>query len=146
PLLDIEGEVVRSAVDSDLDGLPDDWENFYFGSLVEKAANDLDGDGVSDSLEYYGGTSPTDPSHRAVLSIQREAGATEIRFPFAPGKQYSLQATANLGGAPAQWQTLTNAPVDYSSAWLAKTGTNLVYPSPVYAVSRDTNAPASGRF
>jgi len=39
PLLDIDGEIVRPNVDSDADGLPDDWENFYFGSLANSGTN-----------------------------------------------------------------------------------------------------------
>jgi hypothetical protein len=143
PLLDIEGEIVRPNVDNDGDGLPDDWENFYFGALGQGATNDADGDGVSNLAEYQAGTNPTNAaSGFRVLSLQRPADAAELRFTFAPNRQYSVQWASDL----KNWQTVTNPLLNYSSAWLAKTGTNLVYPSPVYTTWRDTNAAGPQRF
>jgi hypothetical protein len=81
PLLDIEGEIVRANVDSDSDGLPDDWENFYFGSLASGATNDVDGDGVSNLSEHQAGTMPNAALSRfKVLKLQHEAEATELHF------------------------------------------------------------------
>lgn len=48
--------------DSDSDGISDDWEISHFGSLdVANATSDYDGNGVSDLIEFVGGTNPTDP-------------------------------------------------------------------------------------
>ena len=143
PLLDIEGEIVRANVDSDGDGLPDDWENFYSGSLINGATNDVDGDGINGLAEYQAGTIPTSATNVfQLLSIQRQANVADVHFAFAPGRQYSVQWSDDL----QHWQTVTNPPLAYSSAWLAKTGTNLVYPSPVFAGWRDTNATNQQRF
>jgi len=143
PLLDLEGEILRSGLDSDADGLPDDWENFYFGSLINGATNDVDGDGLKNLAEYQAGTIPTAATNfLTVLSIQRASNTTELHFPFAPGRAYSVRWTEDL----QNWQTVTNPALTYSSAWLAKSGTNLAYPSPVYSAWRDTNAAGSKRF
>ena len=48
-----------SSTDSDADGLPDDWENHWFGDLDETAAADYDGDGNTNLQEYQMGTDPT---------------------------------------------------------------------------------------
>ena len=46
------------ATDSDLDGLPDTWEQQYFGNLNQATDLDPDGDGFTNGQEYLGGTSP----------------------------------------------------------------------------------------
>ena len=143
PLVDLEGAIVRPALDSDSDGLPDDWENFYFGSLSNSANNNADGDGANNLAEFQAGTSPTNATSTFLLrSVLLAANAAEVHFDFAPGRQYTIGYADDL----PNWQTVTNPVLNYSSAWLAKTGTNLVYPAPVYAVWRDINATNAQRF
>jgi hypothetical protein len=77
-----------------------------------------------------------------VLSIQRAANAAELHFTIAPGRPYSVGWSDVL----PNWQTISNAAFTCSSAWLAKSGTNVIYPSPVYSVWTDTNATSSQRF
>ena len=50
---------IYGSIDSDGDGLPDEWEMSYFGTLDRNGTGDYDGDGVSDYLEYLYGTDPT---------------------------------------------------------------------------------------
>jgi hypothetical protein len=45
-------------LDTDADGLPNAWEQLYFGSLAQTAAADPDGDGYSNLAEFQAGTSP----------------------------------------------------------------------------------------
>ena len=45
--------------DSDCDGLADEWEMRYFGTLERNGAGDYDGDGVTDLDEYLNGKDPT---------------------------------------------------------------------------------------
>lgn len=47
-----------SSVDSEPDGMPDDWEKFYFGDLSRDGTGDYDGDGVNDTAEYAAGRHP----------------------------------------------------------------------------------------
>jgi autotransporter-associated beta strand protein len=44
--------------DSDNDGIPNDWEMFYFGNLSQTATGDADGDGVNNLSEYNADTHP----------------------------------------------------------------------------------------
>ncbi|NND64800.1 MAG: hypothetical protein HKM24_02440 [Gammaproteobacteria bacterium] len=46
--------------DTDSDGLPDDWEITYFGTLGLGPADDPDNDGVINSVELANGTNPSD--------------------------------------------------------------------------------------
>ena len=52
-----------SASDSDGDGLPDDWERAWFGSLARSGSDDPDGDGRSDEQEFRELTDPTRADH-----------------------------------------------------------------------------------
>ena len=44
--------------DSDNDGIPNDWEMFYFGSLAQSATGDADNDGTNNLAEYNADTNP----------------------------------------------------------------------------------------
>jgi len=46
--------------DSDLDGLPDEWENEYFSNFTYEADDDPDGDGADNLAEYENRTNPDD--------------------------------------------------------------------------------------
>jgi hypothetical protein len=45
--------------DTDGDGLPDAWEQQYFGDLNQAGGGDPDGDGATNAQEYAAGTDPT---------------------------------------------------------------------------------------
>ena len=47
-------------LDKDADGLPNWWEEYYFGDLDEVAAGDPDKDGLSNLLEYQNNANPND--------------------------------------------------------------------------------------
>jgi len=48
-----------SPEDSDVDGMSDEWELFWFGDLAHDGAADEDGDALDDAGEFAAGTDPT---------------------------------------------------------------------------------------
>ncbi|MGD9872709.1 MAG: hypothetical protein AB7T27_00425 [Kiritimatiellia bacterium] len=75
--------VAGSATDSDSDGLPDDWEQYWWGGLSNTASANPDNDGVAglpivNRLEYEIGTSP------AISNANEDT--TLLWFPAAPFK------------------------------------------------------------
>lgn len=79
--------------DSDGDGVPDAYEQKYFGTLTNGADADADGDGISLPAEYEGGTLPHIGNHR-----------TEGGVFYAD----SSNLTVNLAGY--SWYRLTSDP------------------------------------
>lgn len=65
-------------VDSDKDGLPDDWEEAQFGDLSAKPNEDTDGDGSDNFSEYAFGTNPRDPKSKASLRVTATAGRRDL--------------------------------------------------------------------
>ncbi len=104
-------EVVRSPppppVDTDSDGLPDDWEQTYFGSATgADSGEDSDGDGVDNGGEYVAGTNPR--TNVSVLAVASLASATSgmdslvFRWPSVTGRVYSIWRTTGSMGAVTQ--------------------------------------------
>ena len=52
-------------VDTDHDGMDDNWELQNFGTLLRDGTGDYDGDGLTDLAEYEAGTDPTRPDTAA---------------------------------------------------------------------------------
>ncbi len=63
------GITVHPADDSDGDGLDDNWERKYFGSLDRDGSGDFDGDGFADLEEYRSGTDPTRENHAPTVPV-----------------------------------------------------------------------------
>ena len=96
--------------DADGDGLPDIWEQWqlyqagYFPDangnwplhLIDRNG-DLDGDGLSNYLEYLAGTFAGDATERFDLQI-KEKTDTEVRFEFyaITGKTYTIERSADM--------------------------------------------------
>ena len=96
--------------DSDGDGLPDIWEQWqlyqagYFPDangnwplhLIDRNG-DLDGDGLSNYLEYLAGTFAGDATERFDLQI-KEKTETDVRFEFyaITGKTYTIERSADM--------------------------------------------------
>jgi hypothetical protein len=86
-------------IDSDGDGMPDDYEtasNLNPGSSAD-AALDSDGDGVSNLAEYRAGTNPRDPSSVFRVNSVATAGSdVTIWFGTVFGKRYQVESSSDL--------------------------------------------------
>lgn len=72
PTLEIEGVAIR-LLDTDEDGLPDDWENVHFSSLSPTAQEDADSDGLSNRAEFITGTDSLNPESMLTNAHHRES-------------------------------------------------------------------------
>ncbi|PWU20696.1 MAG: hypothetical protein C5B50_03325 [Verrucomicrobia bacterium] len=103
---------LQRIVDTDLNGLPDWWEQTYFGHLTGTNPNaDPDGDGASNLQEFIADTNPTNAA--SVLRIvNKQVVSNQFNITWTGGnqaRQHLLRAT-NLSGA-ISWTTLqTNEP------------------------------------
>jgi len=67
-------------IDTDADGLPDNWEIQYFGNLNQTASGDPDGDGLTNLLEYQQGRNPT----KSALSDPGDFVNLKVHSPLSP--------------------------------------------------------------
>ncbi|MBL9175754.1 MAG: hypothetical protein JNL10_19580, partial [Verrucomicrobiales bacterium] len=97
PQLEIEGTVVGPA-DTDGDGLPDDWELFYFHNLDSGADGDADTDGASNLAEWKAHTNPVLASSlfQIVDAGFDPDGNARLRFSIAPSTRYRVEASDDL--------------------------------------------------
>ena len=95
--LEIDGSTIGT-VDSDSDGLPDDWERFYFGNLGESADGDLDGDGATNLEEFRSGTNPKDAKSVFRLRFVSPIDLKSLRFQihYAANRRYDLSVSSDL--------------------------------------------------
>jgi len=92
--------------DSDGDGMDDDWEMAYFGTLARDGSGDFDGDGLTDLQEFRAGTDPAnDVSILRVLTLTSLGGGSKtILWSAAPGRTYQVQFKTSVDDA--QWSDL----------------------------------------
>ena len=85
-------------VDSDGDGLPDLWEQQYFGGLQFGAHDDTDSDSMSNLAEYKAGTNPNDHDSRfAFIHVQTAPeGGVLVEWSSVEGESYSLHRSSDL--------------------------------------------------
>jgi hypothetical protein len=88
--------------DQDMDKLPDQWEQDYFGSIAVSAGGeegDWDSDSFSDLGEWLAGTNPTDASSYFRPSINSSSGTPAqitITWPALAERTYTIEASSNL--------------------------------------------------
>jgi hypothetical protein len=127
--IELAGVATRDT-DSDGDGLPDDWEEFYLGHLAAAGSDDSDADGRSNAEELIAGTNPRIASSAFRVASIKQADETNVtlRWPHAASRKYSLEFTEDFGG----W---TSAPA-FAPGFF----------EPGIAEWRDTSAAATKRF
>ena len=90
---------LQRIVDSDLNGLPDWWEQEYFGQLTgTDSSADPDDDGLSNRTEWLAGTNPTNAAsvlRLAVLPVTN-VNSVSLTWPSVAGKTYRLERATNL--------------------------------------------------
>lgn len=91
-------------VDSDGDGLPDEWEETLASLLGGQLGigdihpgDDSDGDGMTNLQEYLAGTYPWDPNDRLALNIiELRNGRAVLEFMAIDGREYIIHASTDL--------------------------------------------------
>jgi subtilisin family serine protease len=106
PVAGLAGKVVTGgrlnlarSVDTDGNGLPDWWEQQFFGQLTGTNPNaDPDRDGESNLAEFLAGTNPTNSSSALRLTALRAAGTNGVVLEWSgvAGRNYRLLRATNL--------------------------------------------------
>ncbi|MFO1459366.1 MAG: hypothetical protein U1G08_08140 [Verrucomicrobiota bacterium] len=77
--------------DADQDGLDDDWERAFFGSIQGGAGDDPDGDGKTSLEEIIAGTLPNSPASSLRLRLRAdESGPIHLEWDSVFGRRYEL--------------------------------------------------------
>jgi len=91
--------------DDNFDGLPDDWQQMYWGPNAAQWGGrdaDSDGDGMTNLQEFLAGTNPRDASSCLKLQMKVTAQGRRLEWMAVPGAIYQVQYSTNLG----QWYNL----------------------------------------
>jgi hypothetical protein len=83
---------IGDPTDGNVNGLPDDWEQAYFGGGATVLPDeDSDGDGFTNLQELLAGTDPTKPDSALGVSATDQAlDGVRLSFTTAPGKTYRV--------------------------------------------------------
>jgi hypothetical protein len=112
-------------VDSDDDGVVDNWEYAYFTTLANQnfATADRDGDGQTDQVEYLAGTHPLASGQPLRLEVMPFGNGFRISHPtvmasgpgfYGRSRSYTLLGSPNL--VPAVWSPVRTLPATGSPA------------------------------
>lgn len=112
-----------SPQDSNHNGIPDDWEIRFFGSVTNiSAATDADGDGLNDYYEYLSGTDPRDPFSSIALEVVPSTQPS-FRWYSAANATYDVYRATRLDGLFVPLATnLPSSPPQNSYTDLSATG------------------------
>jgi hypothetical protein len=97
--------------DSDLDGMPDDWEtaNGLNPNFSADADQDADSDGATNLAEFRAGTNPQSAqSVLKIASVQYLGATVQLRFLAVAGQAYQVQSRSDL--STGNWMTVSTVP------------------------------------
>jgi subtilisin family serine protease len=115
-------------VDTDLNDLPDWWEQKYFSQLTGTNPNaDPDADGATNLAEWLAGTNPTNPQSVLRLAAVKNSGGLTVSWPSVAGRYYRLRSGPDASAgfpdlvltdivATPPFNTVSNLPVSNDSA------------------------------
>jgi len=119
----LSGMIIRSWVDSDGDGMPDDWE-IQFGLNPQDpsdSAQDPNGNGLSNLMEYTCGLDPRDTTKPTILSAVADATHNKVVVTFSK----PIYLGSGIANDPRDTTLATN-PANYAiSPALAVTGVDV---------------------
>ncbi len=105
----LDAFTVVEIVDQNSNGIPDDWETYYFGRLLTagEEAGDADGDGMATLAEYAAGTDPTNEGES--LKVNRlELSTATPTLSWTGQMNYRVQKTDSLSGTWVTDNDLSN--------------------------------------
>jgi hypothetical protein len=114
--------------DSDGDGIPDAWENQYFGNLSRTGTNDFDGDGVLDLAEFIADTNPTNAaSYLHFTSVATVPSGMKLDWAGGSNATQYVQRTLSLSGGNTWSNLITNLPpTPITGSYTDTLGTNVM--------------------
>jgi hypothetical protein len=102
---------ITTLVDTDGDGIPDQWETAH-GSNPNSAADrlgDPDGDGMLNWQEYQAGTDPTNALSRLKIdSLVWSNNTVRLQYQTVSNKTYAIQYSPSL--SQSNWQNIARIP------------------------------------
>jgi subtilisin family serine protease len=99
-------KLAQEGLDTDNDGMPDNWEKLHFSGLsVADPDSDFDDDGFPDVSEHHAGTDPRDSnsSLRFETPIDVKNETVLLRWQSVPGRRYRVEKS---NGDPTEWELI----------------------------------------
>jgi subtilisin family serine protease/subtilisin-like proprotein convertase family protein len=94
-------------LDSDRDGLSDEWEETHFGNLLENPTGDTDNDGQSNMIEQILGQDPTVSNLTFKLDLSRWNSTTaRLSWSSKPGQRFQIESFSSLEGPASLIDTI----------------------------------------
>jgi len=123
--------VIVPPLDSDSDGMPDEWEQDNGLQVGVNDANlDADGDGMSNWKEYQSRTDPQDPmSVLKLYVLSAGAGQISLAFEAMAGLAYTVETATSVDSD--SWSAGEPIPSATTNRWVSFTN-NLTSPPPLF--------------